>query len=246
MRDAYAQSLAEFSDNVCSLADIVSETMEHATSALCRADRFRADKALDLKKQEVALRESCEERAVKLLATESPVARDLRQVVSSIYIVEDLAHMAALARHIAQIAARRSPKPAVPERLVPYFTEMGKVASSLTRTMRMVLANPDPELASQLMDEDDAIDELHAYLMTKLTDEVWPHSTVEAVDVALASRFFERFADHAVSVGTRIVYLATGLHHKDYLARREREMEEASQFHDEILALEERFRNQFS
>lgn len=248
MRDAYAQSLTDFSNDVVALAECVLEILEHATVAISRADKNRAEKAVQLKSVESEIRHRCEERAVKLLATEGPVARDLRQVVSSIYIVEDLGRMAALGRHIARIARRRAPNNAIPEGLRPYFEEMGRVALDLTRKMRQVLVDPDPEAASALTIDDDAIDELHAYLFTQLTRKPWPHSTTEAVDVALASRFYERYADHAVSVGARVVYLVTGLQQDDYLARRERELELASEedLDAQIADLERRFRAQFN
>ncbi|WP_158256115.1 phosphate uptake regulator PhoU [Corynebacterium sp. 13CS0277] len=224
MRDSYAQSLHDFSADVVSLAECVEKILGHANDALLHANRHMSDEALALKPEETAIRARCEERAVRLLATEGPVARDLRQVISSIYIVEELGRMAALGRHLARIARRRAPSPAIPADLRPYLAEMGRVALALTRRMRDTLADPDPQVASSLMRDDDAIDELHAYLFAQLTTQPWPHSTTEAIDVALASRFYERYADHAVHVGARVVYLATGLHQEDYLARREQEL----------------------
>ncbi|MGP6174373.1 PhoU domain-containing protein, partial [Corynebacterium sp. A21] len=77
-------------------------------------------------------------------------------------------------------------------------------------------------------DEDDAVDDLDAHLMAMLTQRDWPYTTRQAVDTALLVRFFERFADQCVNVGTRIVYLTTGLPPEDYLAKREWEAEEAA------------------
>ena len=68
----------------------------------------------------------------------------------------------------------------------------------------------DLERASQLEGDDDAMDDLHRHLFTMLLSPTWPHGVGPAVDITLISRFYERYADHAVAVARRIVYVVTG------------------------------------
>lgn len=68
----------------------------------------------------------------------------------------------------------------------------------------------DPEKAAQIREEDDAMDDLHRHLFTVLMDREWKHGVAAAVDVTLLSRFYERFADHAVEVARRVIFQATG------------------------------------
>ena len=73
-----------------------------------------------------------------------------------------------------------------------------------------MLLTRDPGKAAGIREQDDAMDDLHRQLFTVLMDREWKHGVPAAVDVALLGRFYERFADHAVEVGRRVVFQATG------------------------------------
>ena len=87
---------------------------------------------------------------------------------------------------------------------------MGRIAVQLGASAREVLETRDPERAAKLREEDEAMDDLHRHLFTVLMDREWKHGVAAAVDVTLLGRFYERFADHAVEVGRRVIFLATG------------------------------------
>jgi phosphate transport system protein len=87
---------------------------------------------------------------------------------------------------------------------------MGRIAVALGAAAQEVLETRDPERASRLRDEDEAMDDLHRHLFTILMDREWKHGVAAAVDVTLLGRYYERFADHAVRVGRRVIFLATG------------------------------------
>ncbi len=145
-----------------------------------------------------------------LLALQAPVAGDLRSVVGSIQIVADVDRMGALALHVAKIARRRHPQHVLPEEVNGYFAEMGRVAVELGNAAQEVLLTRDPEKAARIQEEDDAMDDLHRHLFTVLMDREWKHGVTPAVDVTLLSRFYERFADHAVEVARRVIFQVTG------------------------------------
>ncbi len=75
---------------------------------------------------------------------------------------------------------------------------------------REVLLTQDPEKAARIQEEDDAMDDLHRHLFSVLMDREWKHGVTAAVDVTLLSRFYERFADHAVEVARRVIFQVTG------------------------------------
>ena len=88
---------------------------------------------------------------------------------------------------------------------------MGHVAVELANIAREVLGTRDPDEAARIREQDDAMDDLHQQLFTVLMDDrAWKHGIAAAVDVALLGRFYERFADHAVEVGRRVVFQVTG------------------------------------
>ena len=118
--------------------------------------------------------------------------------------------MGGLAVHVAKLARRRHPDPVLPEEVNGYFAEMGRIAVDLGNSAKDVVLSGDPEQAAQIRSDDDAMDELHRHLFTVLMDREWKHGVAAAVDVTLLGRFYERFADHAVEIGRRVIFQATG------------------------------------
>jgi phosphate transport system protein len=151
-----------------------------------------------------------EEEAYALLALQAPVATDLRTVLAVIHAAESIERMGDLALHVAKAARRRHPALVLPDEVRPYFERMGEVAVALAHKTERVVRTQDVRLARQVEQDDDEVDGLHRELFTVLMDRAWPHSVAQAVDVTLLSRFYERFADHAVSVAKRTVFVVTG------------------------------------
>lgn len=240
MRIAYREHLDSFAHDLIIMCDLVQGIMANATEALLRTSLESAECALSSSDELEEIRTRCDERAVELLALEGPVARDLRQVISSIHIVDDFHRMGTLAMHIARSARRRHPDLAIPRSLLGYFEEYGRLCADMAHQVRDLLVKPDPDLAVVLADEDDAVDDLNDHLLTMLTQREWPHTTREAIDTAMASRFYERYADHCVNVAGRIVYLSTGLMPEAYLAKQKDE-KAAADFEARFAALEQQF-----
>ena len=118
--------------------------------------------------------------------------------------------MGVLALHVAEIARRRHPHPALPDEVQGYFAEMGRIAHDLAGNAHQVIVSCDLGRARYIREADDAMDDLHRHLFTVLMDREWQHGTAAAVDVTLLSRYYERFADHAVEISRRIIFQATG------------------------------------
>ena len=156
------------------------------------------------------MRANAEEVALELLALQAPVASDLRVVVSALWIVADLQRMGALAIHVAKAARRRHPNAVLPDEMRPVFDRMGRVAVHLADQAGKVLLGRDVELARSLESDDDLMDDLHREMFALLNSPGWSHGAGTAVDIALLGRFYERFADHAVAISRRVIFLVTG------------------------------------
>lgn len=210
MRTIYYEELSALSSQVGDMCGLAADAMEHATQALLGADLSVAEQVIADHEHIEAMSLRAESSAVKLLALQQPVAGDLRTIVSSIHVGADIERMGALAVHVARIVRLRHPECALPEEVRECFAEMGTVAVQLARTAQEVLVSGDPDKAARLRDGDDAVDAEHRHLFTLLIDHKWQDGVGSAVDVALLGRFYERFADHAVEIGRRVVFEITG------------------------------------
>ena len=210
MRTAYHDQLDALNNQLAEMCRMAGVAMERATQSLLQADLVLAEQVIGDHEKISATSARAEEAAFVLLALQAPVAGDLRAIVGSIQIVADVERMGALALHVAKIARRRHPQHALPEEVNGYFAEMGRVAVELGQSAQEVLITRDPEKASRIREEDDAMDDLHRHLFTVLMDREWKHGVAAAVDVTLLGRFYERFADHAVEVARRVIFQVTG------------------------------------
>ncbi len=221
LRAAYRHHLDAFNRDVLELCDLTVGVMAHASTALVELSLDDAETALTQSDALADLRLKCEDRGLRLLALQNPVASDLRLVLTSIHIVEDLHRMGALARNIALLARQRHPHRVYPEELEGYVAEMARMVRDMGDISRDLLEAPDPDTAVELHTLDEEVDEIKAYLSTLLTDRQWDHPVRQAVDLALLTRYYERYADRCVSVGRQIVFQVTGLRPEDYVRSRE-------------------------
>jgi phosphate transport system protein len=210
MREAYHDRLGELAEHLADMCAMVGDAMELATTALLKTDLGLAEQVISDDVKVDTARTAYEEEAYALLALQAPVATDLRTVLAVIHAAESLERMGDLALHVAKTARRRHPNPVLPAEVRPFFEQMGQVATALARKTEQVIRSQDVEMAKSVEDDDDEMDNLHRELFTVIMDKNWPHGVAAAVDVTLLGRFYERFADHAVSVAKRTVFVVTG------------------------------------
>jgi phosphate transport system protein len=210
MRDAYFDQLDAIVDELVTMTHEVQEAVGRATQALLTADAEIAEKVISDDAIIDAARERVESRSFELLALQQPVASDLRMLVAGLRMVADLERMGDLSVHVAKVARLRVPQVAVPEVLIPTIQRMAQVAEKMVGTVAGIIAERDVEGARQLEEDDEEMDQLRRSSFRLMLDESWPHGVEPAVDIALLGRYYERIADHAVSLARRVVYLVTG------------------------------------
>jgi phosphate transport system protein len=210
MRTAFHDQLDSLTEMLSTMCGLAGLAMDRATQALLHADLAMAEQVITDHDRLSHMQTRAEEAAFALLALQAPVAGDLRLVFGSFQNVADAERMGALALHVAKIARRRHPHHALPAEVTGYFAEMGRIAVGLGNSAKDVVLSRDPKQAAQISKKDDAMDQLHKQLFSALMDTEWKHGVAAAVDVTLLGRFYERFADHAVAIGRRVVFEATG------------------------------------
>ena len=215
MREQFHEELAGLSERMVEMTRLVGSAVGRATTALLDADLTLAESVIGADEQVDALQIDLEERSLALLARQAPVATDLRIIVTGLRMSADLERMGDLARHVAKLARMRYPESAIPPELRATVLQMGQVAERIVAKAGSCIASRDLLIAGELETDDDVMDALHRELFTVLLADDWDHGIEAAVDVTLCGRYYERFADHAVSVARRVAFLVTGVRSAD-------------------------------
>jgi phosphate transport system protein len=210
MREAYIEELDSITEALVQMTNLVGSAMNRATTALLDADLAIAESVITADETVDLVYHDVEDRAFDILVRQAPVAGDLRTIVTSLRMVADLERMGDLALHVAKVARRRYPASAVPAEVRDTILEMGHTAQRIVTKAGSVIASRDIAKAAELERDDDAMDDLHRQLFVTLLEKEWKHGLEAAIDITLCGRYYERFADHAVSVARRVVYLVTG------------------------------------
>jgi phosphate transport system protein len=214
VREVFQRELHEVQDRLVEMAESVSSIIEKATHAFLANEVAKADEAIALSESNEEKALALDELVIRILARQSPVARDLRILVSALRISASLERMGALASHIASIARYRFPGSAVPDALRKTFEEMGALDIQLAKKVTEILRNTDVDQARAIQAEDERVDELHRHIFDVVLADDWKENAMFTVDVTLASRYFERFADHVVDISSKVSYLTTGEWHE--------------------------------
>lgn len=210
MRIVFQQELKDVQDRLVLIAENATAIMDKASRAFLNNDVTLADEALALAEVNEHRALDLDELVIRILATQSPVARDLRILVSALRMSASLERMGSLAGHIAAIARYRYPGSAVPSSLRATFEDLARLDLELARKACNLLRNTDLDLAREIQAQDEAVDRLHRKVFDVVLADDWKENAMYTVDVTLASRYFERFADHVVDISSKVSFLQTG------------------------------------
>ena len=210
MRDAFHDELDGISASLLQMAGLVKAAMADATSALLGSDLALAEKVIQDDDVIDNIQHDLDARTISLMARQQPVASDLRALVTSLRMSADLERMGDLAHHIAKQARMRFPNCAVPAELTSTIEDMGRVAVAIIDKLSAVMEHRDTVRALEIETDDDDMDRLHRKLIATLLDDNWQHGVEAAIDMTLLGRYYERCADHAVSIARRVYFLVTG------------------------------------
>jgi phosphate transport system protein len=210
MRETFHNDLVELREHLGRMCAQAATAMRDATRALLSADLETAQRVRAADEELDRMRDECEERAQQMLALQAPVAGDLRVVLAAIYCAEKIERMGDLAEHIASTTCRAHPEPAVPDQLRASFTTLGEVCADMADRLVEHVARPRQGAFAELDEIDHQVDDLHASVLREITGKQWDHDVPTATTLALVARFYERFADQAVSVAKRVEFVRTG------------------------------------
>jgi phosphate transport system protein len=171
MREEFQADLDEVSRLLVTMAEAVRAALRKATTALLTADLKAARTVIERDTEVDAIYARVETKVADTIARQSPVASDLRTVITALHISADLERMGDLAEHVAKTARRRHPSPAVPTELRPVFQGMAEVADRMAAKITTGLSEANASRAAELEGDDDAMDQLERDLFKILLDD---------------------------------------------------------------------------
>ncbi len=209
MREQFRRELKDLKADVVGIGKDVSSLTRDAVTSLVSGDVELAESVIraddDVDRRCLAI----EERALETIATQSPVARDLRLLHSLTYIAMHLERMADLSVNIAKATGRTAGRQG-PQTLYDLIQAQGNLVYRVLDATIEALERSDLDLARKLPELDEPIDHLYKQFFRELA-RLHDEEDIEwASSMVLASRYLERIADNAVDIGERIAYLVTG------------------------------------
>lgn len=210
MEPEFQDQLDTVNGELVEMTRLVGSAMNRATQSLLDADLTMAESVIAADARIDTLASDIEERCFDLISIQQPTAGNLRVVIGALRIAASLERMGDLAEHVAKQARLRYPRLSIPQELRGTFAEMGGLAEAIVSKTGAVIATQDVSLTADIARHDEQVDRLHRDLFTIVLSPSWSHGVEAAIDVTLLSRYYERYADHAVSVTRRVVTIVTG------------------------------------
>ena len=210
IRSVFQDELDSVSQTLFDLSVMVSDSMARATKSVMTKDLKLAEEVITSDEKIDTVQHDLDARIIDIIARQQPVASDLRALVTALRMSADLERMGDLAHHVAKLVRLRHPASAVPAELLALVEVIGETAEKIATKTGVVISTRDVALAAQVEKDDDEMDMLHRKLISTLVEPSWPHGVETAIDLTLLGRYYERYADHAVSVARRVIFLVTG------------------------------------
>ena len=188
----------------------VEQALEEAIQALINRQPQRFEKVMELEAKINAAHIEVDEESLKLLATQSPLAKDLRTIVSIIKINADLERMGDQAVNISHNGRRYLSEPAL-KPLID-LPRMAEEVRWMVRESLNSLVRQNEVLAREVLQRDDVVDAFKNQIFRELvTYMIGDPKTIErALNLILIARNLERVGDHATNIAEDVIFVATG------------------------------------
>jgi phosphate transport system protein len=212
MRNRFDEQLSKLNNNLIEMGALVEEAIGKATVAFETQDGdlaravMASDDLVDSKEKDI------ETQCLKLLLSQQPVARDLRQISTALKMITDLERIGDHAIDISELTLFLANE--------TYILDPAAIPAMAAITQKMVTGSIDAfvkkdlELAAQVIDQDDEVDDL--FRQTKEALILLVHENAgcgeQAFDLLQIAKYYERIGDHAVNVAEWVIFSITGKH----------------------------------
>ncbi|MDA8234526.1 MAG: phosphate signaling complex protein PhoU [Clostridia bacterium] len=209
-RHAFDMALEDLQREILRMGSLVEQSIANAVQSLEKQDIQMAKKVVEGDQVIDDLDLEIEDKCMKLIATQQPMAKDLRRIGTGFRIITDLERMADHATDIAKITIRFADQP-----LIKPLIDIPKMAGLAQKMVRNVLdayVQGNVELAQEACKADDEVDHLYRLVFEELLEIMQKNTSTifQATYLLFVARYLERIADHATNIGESVIYLETG------------------------------------
>ena len=210
MREAYRQQLQDLRDKLLIMGSMVSRALDDAVNALKGMDETTARRIIAEDKKVNALKFQLEDEVLTLIATQQPMARDMRLLAAILEISGELERMGDYAKGIGRIVIYMDGQPPIKE--LVHIPAMNELVTNMLQRALDAFINHDVAAAKQIPQEDDQVDKLYNQVNRELIDIITKDaSKIERANyLSWAAHNLERAADRVTNICERIIYTETG------------------------------------
>lgn len=209
-RQEYVQRLNELQDEILLLGSMVDKAVQRALEALRNRDAAAAQAVIDADDEIDARQIQLEEHAIDIMATQQPMASDLRQLVTVLHVADELERIGDYAEGIAKITLIMGEQP--PIKPLIDIPRMSEIAREMLRGSLDALVARDIEAASAVWQRDDEVDDLYEQVYRELLTYMIadPQKIERATYLIWVAHNIERIADRATNIAERVIFVSTG------------------------------------
>lgn len=209
-RSEFQQFLEGLQQDILKMGGLVEDNITRAVESLAKQDLEQAQLVFHVEEEIDELELKIEETCLRLIATQQPMAKDLRKIASAFKIITDLERMGDYSVDIAKITRRIGRDP-----LIKPLIDLPQMADMVQRMVKDSLdayVSENMELATSVGKADDGVDSLHKQIFRELLVLMMekPSSISQATHLLFVSRSLERIADHATNISESVIYLVSG------------------------------------
>lgn len=205
-------SLQEIHTLLLQMARMVEVAIHHAVKSFVHQDAGLAQKVIEDDPKVNELEGQIDDKVVKLIATQQPVARDLRTLIAAMKLSNDLERMADLAQDIAEVALELQGKNLQALEPLDDIIKMAEITQQMVHNGINSYIDSNTQLANSLATVDDEVDRLNEKVVREMIAHMhqYPEHMEVALRICLVARYLQRIADHTVNLGESVIFIETG------------------------------------
>lgn len=211
-REHFTERLDQVKQIVLKMGTLVEESIRKSMRSLVEKDTQLAQRVIDDDEAINELELSIQDECVAIIATEQPVATDLRSLITDIKIATQLERMGDHARHVARTALELSDQTYM-KKLID-LPQMAEIVAAMLHDVLTAYVQGNGDLAGEVAERDDQIDQLHDQVLREVMTYMMqdPSNIAQAISLLFVSRFVERLGDHVTNIAEWICYNDKGEH----------------------------------